>query len=86
MCTWRQMKRRPVIAHERAGKQARFAEDLEAVANAEHQAAGTGKVRDGAHHRRKTRDGAGAQIVAVGKAAGQNDGVEAGKIFATGAR
>src|SRR5256885_6538995 len=33
------------------------------------------------YHRRKTRDGAGAQIIAVGKSAGQDDGVAIRQIF-----
>jgi hypothetical protein len=69
------------VAHHGAGKQAGFAENLEAVANAQDQAAARGEFLDGLHHRRKARDGAGAEIVAVGKSAGQNDGVAAGEIF-----
>jgi hypothetical protein len=54
---------------------------LEAVADAQHQAAGARETLDGAHHRRKSRDGAGAQIIAVGKSARKNDGVKAGEIL-----
>src|SRR5215472_3237205 len=64
-----------LVAHHGAGEQARFAQNLEAVADAEHQPAGGGKFLDGLHHRRKAGDGAGAQIVAVGESAGQNEGV-----------
>src|SRR5207245_8579307 len=38
-------------------------------------AAGLGEFLDGLHHRRKSRDGASPQIVAVGESAGQDDGV-----------
>ena len=69
------------IAHQRAGKQSRFAEDLEAIADAQDQAAGTGKSIEGPHDRRKTGDGAGAEIIAIRKAAGQDDRIEAGEIF-----
>ena len=63
------MKRRPVLRISAPGQQARFAQNLEAVADAQHQAAGAREALDGAHHRRKSRDGAGAQIIAVGKSA-----------------
>jgi hypothetical protein len=58
------------VAHERAGQQAGLGEDLEAVADAEDQAAAGGKPLDRLHDRRKAGDGAGAQVIAVGKAAG----------------
>src|SRR6266705_2709213 len=69
------------ISHHRAGEQACFAKNLEAIANAQDHAAALGEFFDGPHHRRKTRDGASAEIVAVGKSAGQNDGVAVRKIF-----
>src|ERR1700674_2832725 len=69
------------IPHHRAGEQARFAQDLEAVADAEHHSAAVCEFFDGLHHRRKTRDGAGAQIIAVGKSAGKDDGVAIRQIF-----
>ena len=71
----------PLVAHQRAGQKPRFAENLEAIANAQHQAARAREARDGIHHRRKTGDGAGAQVVAVRESAGQNDGVEAGEVL-----
>ena len=64
-----------VVAHERAGQQMRFAEDLEAVADTDDRLAGFGVAGDGLHHGREARDGAGAQVVAVGEAAGNDDGV-----------
>src|SRR6267378_1605491 len=69
------------IAHHRAGEQARFAQNLEAVADAEYHSAAVREFFDGLHHRGKTRDGAGAQIIAVGKSAGQNNGVAIRQIF-----
>src|SRR5260370_28498899 len=63
------------IAHHGAGEQAGFAENLEAVANAQDHAAALGEFLDGLHHWRKTRDGASAEIVAIRKSAGQNDGI-----------
>jgi hypothetical protein len=74
-------KTQAAVAHHRAGEQARFAQNLEAVANAQDHAAALGEFLDRLHHRRKARDGAGAQIVAVGKSAGQDDGVAIRKIF-----
>src|SRR4029077_542502 len=64
------------IAHQGAGEKAGFAENLEAIANAQHEATGTSEACDGVHHRRETRDRAGAQIIAVRETAGQNDGVK----------
>src|SRR5207253_11255961 len=68
-------------AHHRAGEQSRFAQNLEAIADAQNQAAAVRELFHGLHHRRKAGDGASAQIVAVGKSAGQNDGVAIRKIF-----
>src|SRR5438132_1735770 len=63
------------VAHHCAGKQTRLAKNLEAVADAQDHTAGLGEFLDGLHHRRKSRDGASPQIVAVGESAGQDDGV-----------
>jgi hypothetical protein len=63
------------VAHHGSGKQAGFEEDLETVADAEDEAAGFGELGDGAHDGGETGDGAGAEIVAVGEAAGEDDGV-----------
>src|SRR5579883_157630 len=52
---------------------ARLAEDLEAITNAEDQAAFGGKTRHRLHDRGKAGDRARAQIVAVGKATGENE-------------
>jgi len=69
------------VAHERAGEQAGFREDLEAVADAEDQAATVGEALDRLHDGREAGDGAGAQVIAVGKAAGDEDSVDAAKVF-----
>ena len=69
------------VAHHRAGEQAGFEQNLKAVADAEDQSAAFGEFFHGLHHRREAGDRAGAQIVAVGKAAGQDDGVAVRQIF-----
>src|SRR5256886_9887212 len=69
------------VAHHCAGKQTRLAKNLEAVADAQDHTAGLGEFLDGLHHRRKSRDGASPQIVAVGESAGQDDGVAIREIF-----
>jgi hypothetical protein len=63
------------VAHERAGEQAGLTEDLEAVADAEDEAAVRSEFLDGLHDGREAGDGAGAEIVSVGEAAGDEDGV-----------
>ena len=69
------------VAHQRAGQQAGLAQDLEAIADAEHQAAGAGKLLHRLHDRGEARDGAGAQVIAIGEAAGDQDGVAALEVF-----
>ena len=65
----------PRVAHEDAGQKPGLAEDLEAVADAEHETALGGKAPHRVHHRRARGDGAAAQIVAIGKSAGHHDEV-----------
>ena len=65
------------IAHQSAGQQSGFGQNLEAVADAQHQSAACGKLLHRTHHRREAGDGPGAQVVAVGKAAGNQHGVDA---------
>ena len=60
------------IANQRARQQSCFAKNLKAVADAQHEAAAGGKLLHRFHHRRKPRERAGAQIVAVRKAAGND--------------
>jgi hypothetical protein len=69
------------IAHHGAGQQAGFEKNLKTVADSENQAAAAREFRDGVHDRRETGDGAGAEIVAVGKAAGKDDGVAIVEVF-----
>ena len=65
-----------LVEQQRAGEQARLAEDLEAVADAEYRAARGGELAHRLHRRREAGDRAGAQVVAVGEAAGDDDGVD----------
>ncbi len=66
----------PGVAGERPRQQVGLAEDLEAVADAEHRQPPRRRRDDLAHHRREPGDGAAAQVVAVGEAAGQDDGID----------
>ncbi len=68
-----------VVAHEDAGEESGFAEHLEAVADAEDEAAFGGEFFDGGHDGGEAGDGAGAEVVAVGEAAGEDDAVEVGE-------
>ena len=61
-------------------EQAGLAQDLEAVADPEDETAVGGEVGDGAHRRREARDRARAQVVAVRKASGQDDGADLGQL------
>ena len=63
------------IAHERTRQQARLAENLKSIADAEHQPATLGKLTHRFHYGRELRDGPGAQIIAVRKASGNDDGI-----------
>ena len=65
------------VGQQRARQEPGLAQDLEAVADAQHQPAGGGELGDLLHHRGKARDRAHAQVVAVGEAAGDDDGVDA---------
>ena len=64
-----------IVAQQDAGQDAGLGEDLEAVARAEDRAARRREGLDRGHHRREASDCAGAQVVAVGKAARQHDRV-----------
>src|SRR5699024_4892614 len=72
----------PLVAHERARQQVRLAQDLEAVADAEHRRACPRRVDDGAHHGCERRDRPGPQVVAVGEPAGHDDRVDALQVVA----
>ena len=65
------------IADEGARQQAGLAEDLEAVANAQHRPALGGEVMHRPHDGAEPRNGPGAQVVPVTEAAGNDDGVKA---------
>src|SRR5688572_5500308 len=60
------------IANQGAWQQSSLAKDLKTVTDSEHKAAALGEFFDRIHDRRKTREGAGAQVVAVGEAS-RND-------------
>ena len=64
------------IADQRAGKQAGLHQDLEAVADAEHEPAIGGELADGLHDGRELGDGPAAEVIAVGEAAGENHGID----------
>ena len=70
----------PAVAQQRAGQQVRLGQDLEPVADAEDRAARLGEAHDLGHDRAEARDGAAADVVAVGEAARQHDRVEAGEV------
>ena len=67
------------VAQHGAWQQASLEQHLEAVADAQHQAAARGEPLDAGHDRREARDRAGAQMVAVGEAAGQDDRTRSGR-------
>src|SRR5207302_3459332 len=60
------------VAHQRTGQQARFAENLEAVADAQNGATGARVRRDSAQYRREARDRPGTQVVPIAEAAGED--------------
>jgi len=67
---------RGVVAPQNAGQKSRFAQNLKAVANAQNRFAIRRELGDRIHHRRKARDRAGAQIVAVRETAGNDDAIK----------
>jgi hypothetical protein len=73
-------KTQACVAKHGAGKKSGFEKDLESIADAEDDAAGTREFFHTAHDGRKTRDGSAAKIVTVGESAGEDDGVRAGEI------
>ena len=70
-------EREPGVLLQRAREQPGLGEHLEAVADADDRAAGRGELGDRVHHRREPGDRAGAQVVAVGEAAGHDHRVDA---------
>ena len=67
------------IAHEGAGQEARFGDDLEAIADAQNLEAFCGLGADIRHDGRARGDGAAAQIIAIGKTAGDDDEIDLGQ-------
>ena len=64
------------VAGQRAGQQVALAQHLEAVADAEHRHAPVGGVDHARHDLGEAGDRAAAQVVAVGEATRQDDGVD----------
>ena len=71
-------ERERLVLAEHARQQPRLGEDLEAVADSEHEAAVAGELGDRLHDRREARDRAAAEVVAVGEPAGEDDACGAG--------
>ena len=69
-----------VVRQQRAREQPGLAEHLEAVADAEHRPAVARELDHRLHQRREASDGAHAQVVAVGEAAGHDHGVDAAEV------
>src|SRR5207245_6209546 len=69
-----------LVTHERAGQEPRLAEDLEAVAGAEHVPTPGHEVRERIDDRRPASDRAGPQVVTIREPAGQDHAVEAAQI------
>ena len=62
----------PCVAHQHAGQQTRLAQDLETVADAEHEAAVGRELAHRVHHGRARGNGTAAQVVTVGEPAGHD--------------
>jgi len=67
------------VADQGAGQETGFAQDLKSIADAQHRAALRGKGLHGLHDGAETGNRAGAQIIAVAEAAGNDHGVKAGQ-------
>ena len=78
--TWRQVKRSDVFGSSAPDSRPGLAQHLEAVADAQDQAAVAGETLDLGHHRREAGDRADPQVVAVGEAAGDDHGVDAAQV------
>ena len=68
------------VAHQRAGKQARLAKNLETIADPPSQDHRSCELLHRLHDRREAGDGAGTEIVAIREPAGHQDGVAALKV------
>jgi hypothetical protein len=67
------------IAHQHAWQKPRFAQDLEAVADPEHQPAATGVITHRVHDRRASGDRAAAEVVSVREPSRQHDEVRSSR-------
>jgi hypothetical protein len=65
----------PDIPHQCSRQQAGLAQDLEAITDSDHQSAAFGEFLNRLHHGRELGYGAGAQVVAISKPAGDDDRV-----------
>src|SRR4029077_17802395 len=65
-----------LVGQQGPGQQARLAEDLEAVADAENRTTIGREASDGLHRRREPRDRPCAEIVAIGEASGYDHTVQ----------
>ena len=70
----------PGVPGQRAGQQVRLAQDLEAVADAEHREPRLRRRDQLGHHRGEAGDRAASQVVAVGEAAGEDHRVHAAQV------
>jgi hypothetical protein len=70
----------PPVADQGAGQEAALDEDLESVADAQDQAAFSGKSPDRPHNGGKLGNGSAAQIIAVGKPPREDNGIYITKI------
>ena len=62
-----------IVPQQGAGQQVRFAKDLEAIANTQNFSAPVRKLNHALHNRAKPGNGAGTQVIAIGKTAGQHN-------------
>ncbi len=69
-----------VVGQQRARQQPRLAEDLEPVADAQHRPPLGGEAANRLHRGREAGDRAGAEIVAIGEPAGDDDRVDSAQI------
>ncbi len=69
------------VAHHGAGKEPGFTQNLKTVADAQDRAATAREFFHRLHHGRKARNRAGAQVIAKGEAAREDDSVAIRKVF-----
>jgi hypothetical protein len=70
----------PFVSDKSTGKQTRLTENLKAVTDSKDEATARGKLFEGFHDRRKTCEGAGAEIVPIRESARNYNRVVRGKI------